>query len=955
MFSHLPGNGTLATFGMVLLHTLWQGALICTGTALVLEWQRYARATLRYGIYCFALLLLVASSMATFVWSTSSLRATSMGIVFTAEGTDGLVASAPAQDVVVARPATTVVFKTPVVIPNSTPEFSMKKFFDRCAFGMAMMWLVVVPLLLLRLLINYTYLRMVHLRDASTAPESMEKIAQRLCIRMGYRRTVKLLLSTRAAVPMVIGWIKPVVLLPAAFLAGVSPEQIEALLAHELAHMRRLDPFVNFLQCIAETVLFFNPAAWWLSRRIRIEREYCCDDLALAMGTNPTLYAESLLAVAETAINGSAYAMSSGGGMLLTRIKRVLGVDARPRGMVKTGLLGAVVVVALMLSVCTTYVLAQDQKPAVTTLKQTEVGKLPFPTDRSVGEIHIRKAGVNYSTSNWEKGHGIGWKLLCPAQGTVSIPEGMEVYLVLKDKNLDLLNNLFPDSIARLECNNLDLTEDNIAPIASLTGLKSLILGSNPELTDQGMEKLKSLQNIEWFHLIKTGVQKLTFVKYFRKLQKLEVNQTNIDDESMANLAAADLPDLVSLYIDGTKIGAQGFANLARIKSLKGLWLGKMELDDACLGYIAQSSSIEYIKAKDNNFNDTDLETLQTMKSLRVLHIPLTQVSDDGMVYVAAMPALEQIYMYGTKVTEACLPTLATSKTLWEVEASNTDIPYESLKAWRINNNFKRKSFPKPDAPQHSTNSRALKVGITLSDIQATGTHWMPDPYGFEMNGHRGQLIKLLKNANVDLYAVVEPNTEKLGELPQILASTGLTTKTVNSTDPVALSKLDVVCIWRAANILPETVTALQTAVKQGLGLVCNANMGSASPKLNDPAIMEFVGHSSQKYSWWGEGNLPFEVMSTHPILGDLKLGTKIEIKSYNGAFDPSGPPQGIPLIGPSTDCKIPFYPMYLRDYGKGHMVNNIFWDLEIPGIPAETFYMRCVNWAAGRPVDTKY
>lgn len=344
------------------------------------------------------------------------------------------------------------------------------------------------------------------------------------------------------------------------------------------------------------------------------------------------------------------------------------------------------------------------------------------------------------------------------------------------------------------------------------------------------------------------------------------------------------------------------------------------------------------------------------MRSLKVLHIPMTQVTDEGMAHVAEMPALEQLYLYGNEnITENCLPTLAMSRTLWEVEASNTGIPYESLKAWRNQNNYKRKSFPTPSAPQRSTNAKALKVGIGLSDFQATGPHWMPDPYGYEMNGKRGQLIQLLKEANVDLYAVIEPNTARLGELPQVLASTGLSTKTVDSTNPAALNKLDVVCLWRSADILEDTLAALQKSVSQGLGLVLNTNVGNVSPELNNPLVMDLVGHSSQDYLWWGKGKQSFEIVNGHPILGDLKPGTKIEIKSYNGAYDPAGPPQGTLLIGPSSDCSYPFYPMYLRDYGKGHIVNNVFWDLEVPGILPETFYMRCVNWAAGRPVDTKY
>ena len=956
MFSHLIENGSVATFGMVLLHTLWQGALICIAAALVLEWQRHASSAVRYGTYCIALMLLLVVSIATFAWSIPTARPTLKSIAFTAEGTDGLVALDQGRGDSVTRPTTAVAFKSPTFIQGEIAGFSMEQFFAPCASWVAIVWLVVVPLLLIRLVANYMCLRVVHLRFAAPAPESMQEMARRLCKRMRYHRTVRLLVSTRAAVPMVIGWIKPVVLLPTAFVAGVPIEQIEALLAHELAHLRRLDPLVNFLQCIAETVLFFNPAAWWLSHRIRIEREYCCDDLALAMGTNPTLYAESLLAVAENALKAPAYAMSSGGGVLLTRIKRILGLNTGPRATIKTGLLGAVIVVGLMLSVCTTYVLAQHQDSAITEDQASFVAwRLEFPADRSVGEVYFRGAGVSVSESNWDKGYRLGWSKAGPAQGTVIVPAGEEVFLRFTNRDMSILNTLPPDSVFRVECRAKDLCDEDVKPLASLTNLRALSLRGCAGLTDRTLALLKPLQKLESLQLHETGIQKLTFINSFKNLQELDLANSKIDDEGMANLLAAKLSNIERLCIAGASITEPGFASVSKMSSVKELLLGAMTLGDSWLTYLANASTVETLSVKDGNLNDVHLGELRNMKSLHVLKIPYTKVTDVGMAHVAAMPALEQIYLYGTAVTEDCLPTLATSRTLWEVESSNTSICYASLKEWRQQNNFKRRVLPVPNEPQQSTNPQALKVGIILSDFQATGPHWMPDPYGYQMYEHRGWLISLLNDANVDLYAVIEPGTEKLGELQDILAYTGLSTKTVDATNPADLLTLDVVCAWRHPNILPETVAALQSAVKQGFGLVCNGNVGNVSPQLNDAAIMDLSGQSSQEYGWWGQGERSFDVVNAHPILGDLKPGTKIDGIGYNGAFDPGGPPQGTLLIGPSADSNTPFYPLYLRDYGKGRIVFNVSWNLGIGDIPAETFYMRCVNWVAGFPVDSKY
>ena len=116
----------------------------------------------------------------------------------------------------------------------------------------------------------------------------------RLSRRLHITRAITLFESTLVDVPTVIGFVKPVILLPASVLGGLTPQQLEAILAHELAHIRRHDYIVNLLQSLLETLLFYHPAVWWLSRRIRIEREHCCDDLAVSLCGDPLVYARAL-------------------------------------------------------------------------------------------------------------------------------------------------------------------------------------------------------------------------------------------------------------------------------------------------------------------------------------------------------------------------------------------------------------------------------------------------------------------------------------------------------------------------------------------------------------------------------------------------------------------------------------------------------------------------------------
>src|SRR5690606_25165454 len=122
------------------------------------------------------------------------------------------------------------------------------------------------------------------------APLALE-IASRLSARLKLRVPVRLLESVRIDTPVAIGWLRPVILLPAAAVTGLTPAQLEAVLAHELAHVRRHDFVVNVVQRCVESLLFYHPAVWWLSANIRADREECCDDVALESCRNAITYA----------------------------------------------------------------------------------------------------------------------------------------------------------------------------------------------------------------------------------------------------------------------------------------------------------------------------------------------------------------------------------------------------------------------------------------------------------------------------------------------------------------------------------------------------------------------------------------------------------------------------------------------------------------------------------------
>jgi len=150
--------------------------------------------------------------------------------------------------------------------------------------------------------------------------------------RMALTRPVRVLMSSLPDGPSVLGSLRPVILLPPAAVTGPTPEQLEAVIAHELAHVTRHDYVVNVFQSLVEAVLFFHPITWWISKQIRIERELCCDDLAVESCGDVLGHAQALVKLAKIQLAVPQLAMASTGGSLLHRIQRLLGFPAREYG-----------------------------------------------------------------------------------------------------------------------------------------------------------------------------------------------------------------------------------------------------------------------------------------------------------------------------------------------------------------------------------------------------------------------------------------------------------------------------------------------------------------------------------------------------------------------------------------------------------------------------------------------
>jgi hypothetical protein len=255
------------------------------------------------------------------------------------------------------------------------------------------------------LLGSYTLWR---LRRVGVSSVSSELLAtfRRVSQRLGMRRSVLLLQSTLAQVPLVVGYLRPVILLPVSLITSVPLSQLEAILAHELAHVRRHDFVVNLFQTLVETLFFYHPAVWWLSHQIRVEREHCCDDLVVTRLDNRFEYGRALLAIEELRGQGAVLALGAADGSLLRRVRRILGADSG-RAAVRWGdrwpgaAIGLLSVTTLLtLSMTWSFAAKMEAENGANADSQADVAKYPPPKPEDVRGLDLSRVPVRgYSKS----------------------------------------------------------------------------------------------------------------------------------------------------------------------------------------------------------------------------------------------------------------------------------------------------------------------------------------------------------------------------------------------------------------------------------------------------------------------------------------------------------------------------------------------------------------------------
>jgi beta-lactamase regulating signal transducer with metallopeptidase domain len=331
-----------ADLGWTLLHFVWQGALISALFAAVRGLGAGSiSARARYALACLTLASMASAPILTYgflagsnTWQSASAQVPAIPLMLAASG--GSLAA---------------------------PWYlSWLGGLQRALPWLVMAWFAGAVVLLIRLAGGSFVAARLRSNANRPTPHHLQDALNRIAVQLGVSYPVRLLVSSLVEVPPVVGWFRPVVLMPVGALTGLAPEHIEALLAHEVAHICRHDYLVNVLQSVVEAVLFYHPAIWWVSKQIRKERELCCDDLAVAASGDALTYVRALADLELCRPTHVRAAIAANGGSLLDRIRR-LADPLQPVSHTVIGPVAAFVVTLMVLSGAGVVVLRGAQTP----------------------------------------------------------------------------------------------------------------------------------------------------------------------------------------------------------------------------------------------------------------------------------------------------------------------------------------------------------------------------------------------------------------------------------------------------------------------------------------------------------------------------------------------------------------------------------------------------------------
>src|SRR6266436_1429563 len=615
----------LRALGLSLLHFLWQGAVLAVLAAASLAVAR--KASTRYALAIGALLAMVAAPVFTYL----ALRESSP--IFAAAVQNSAPAIANAVNLASHRVATSTQ-------SNFVSGGLLTAFVE--------LWFIGVLLFSLRTAGGFFLVARLRRRDSKSTSAALLALCREMQNRLGITRAIRYCESLHLDAPAVVGWFRPVVLLPLSAFTGLTEMQLRAVIAHELAHIRRLDAFCNLFQVAAETLLFYHPAVWWLSKRIRAERENCCDDVALSVCGNPAEYARALALMEQWRVAPS-LAMAANRGPLASRVTRLLGITEKGSSLRNAGVaFGALCLAAALLAGNALFGLVRTASAHSFPTPQSSAirdGVIVITAPRPAPQPHPGPNSSSSSTStSTEAGAQSKTQDAAPAAKSQSYIDGMKAEGFDKPSADELVGmkvqGITPEYIRGIRAMNLKVDVD------SLIGMK--VQGITPQYVEE-MRKLGFEPDGD--QLIGMKVQGITpaYVEEMRKLgfkpdtdQLIGMKVQGITPEYIHQLNELnihpDVDDLIGMKVQGINADYVRSIRATGLNPDKDEWIAlkvqgvtedfikglqsagfKPDVDEI-VGAKVQGITPQFIElARSHGFKNLDLDKLIQLKHAGVL------------------------------------------------------------------------------------------------------------------------------------------------------------------------------------------------------------------------------------------------------------------------------------------------------------------------------------------------
>ena len=300
-----------------LLHSLWQGLVVALLAGIIMVLTKRSSSSLRYNLLCGLLFLFLAASAFTFFCQLKP-QVNEFPTISSVTPITNNVQPAPVPDKPLATPISTHTLQTGID--------TLIQYFNAHAALVVLIWFIVFLARFVQLLSGVVYTQRIRHYKTSAAPALWQERLPELLNKLQISRPVLLLESAVIKVPVVVGFLKPVILVPVGMFTHIAPDQVESILLHELAHIRRQDYLLNLVQNLSDTLFFFNPAMIWISSLIRAERENCCDDIAIRETRSRRRLIEALVSFHEYEKTAAGYALSFAAkeNQVVRRVKRIV-------------------------------------------------------------------------------------------------------------------------------------------------------------------------------------------------------------------------------------------------------------------------------------------------------------------------------------------------------------------------------------------------------------------------------------------------------------------------------------------------------------------------------------------------------------------------------------------------------------------------------------------------------